>query len=165
MNTDRDDAELEQILKTWRPAVPAPGVRERVTAAALDAWGAPSGAVPWPRLWLSAAAALVIVTLSGRLNDVLLNRWTGGGSLVAEREEREEPSELAGVSAGWPAWMRGGDGVTLAGQEGPAAADRRQLLRELLNDAPLPVKGPDEPPSAIWRRERPGRQNAGLQWS
>ncbi len=71
--TNGEHERIERILKQVHSPEPSDELRDRVTTSAREAWGQTPTDIPWQvplrRLALSAAAAVVIVSLANHFSD------------------------------------------------------------------------------------------------
>ena len=72
-----DDPEIETLLRRYQPSGPAPGLRARIVAPAIDAGRT------WP--WLAAAAALVAATIGLHMSTSRLERQMAPSGAFNER--------------------------------------------------------------------------------
>ncbi|MEN6426386.1 MAG: hypothetical protein ABFE13_13580, partial [Phycisphaerales bacterium] len=85
--TDKQYDRAERLLKRARPLEPSDELRERVMDAARRAWKETPAEVPWQipfrRLAMSAAAAIVIVSSTNFFSDHAVGRWRADRPVVA----------------------------------------------------------------------------------
>lgn len=72
-----DDREIETLLRRYQPSGPAPGLRARIVAPAIDAGRT------WP--WLAAAAALLAATIGLHMSTSRLGRQLAPSGAFNER--------------------------------------------------------------------------------
>ena len=74
-----ENDKLEQIIRRAHPTEPSPLLKERITAEARKAWNQTSLEMPWQipvwRLAASAAAAMLIISITNLSSDLTLKRW------------------------------------------------------------------------------------------
>jgi len=91
---DRDNFEIEQLLRRVRPTEPSPEVRARITGAARAAWNGPATGSAWRiafrRLAVSTAAAVVMVSAADYASRRAVAPWQSTGPAVA----RLDPAEI-----------------------------------------------------------------------
>jgi hypothetical protein len=96
--TGRNNNEIERLLRRAKLPEPSAELKERVTSAARKAWNEASPDIPWQvpvrQLAISAAAAMLMVSLANYYGDHMLTGWQPNGSASAV----EEPSD----SGDWP---------------------------------------------------------------
>ncbi len=96
---DKERDRAEHLMRRGRPVVPSRQLKDRVTSVAAITWGQTSSEIPWQaplsRLALSAAAALLIVSLADTFSKSLVP-GKKGGDLQATINER---MDLNGLSA------------------------------------------------------------------
>jgi hypothetical protein len=89
-DADRQNRELEGLLKRLRPAEPSAELKARVTGAARKAWKEAPEDIPWriplKRLAVSVAAAIVIVSSASYFSEQTLTPWRPHGLVVAQME-------------------------------------------------------------------------------
>ena len=77
--TNDNHHELEQILRRVRPAEPPAELRERIVGAARKTWKETPAEIPWQipfqRLAISAAAAVLIVSCANQFSRQAVVRW------------------------------------------------------------------------------------------
>jgi hypothetical protein len=87
--TDKESDALERLLKKASVGEPSRPLKERVTAAAREAWVAGEQQISWRvplrRLAVSAAAAVFIISLTHYACDHLVGRWQSGTGGVVVR--------------------------------------------------------------------------------
>ena len=99
MKAQRDkNRDVEQVLKAACPTGPSSQLKRQVIGAAKRAWRREPQEISWQvplrRLAVSAAAAVLVVSLTNLAVDRSLVRWQAGGRWVASRE----PSDVEAVS-------------------------------------------------------------------
>ena len=76
---EKENDKLEYILKKAHIPEPTPILKERITTEAKKAWNQSSQEIPWQipvrRLVASAAAAVIIVSITNFYNEHVLKRW------------------------------------------------------------------------------------------
>ena len=77
--TNHDNHEIEQVLRKVRPTEPSAELRERVVSASRKAWKETPAEIPWQipfrRLAISAAAAVLIVSCANLFSRQAVVRW------------------------------------------------------------------------------------------
>ena len=97
---DMDNDKLEQLLRKAHPSEPSPLLKERITAEAKKAWNQASVEVSWQipimRLAASAAAAIIIVSITNFASNHSLKRWHPGDVEIIKVEvpDLEELPEM-----------------------------------------------------------------------
>ena len=96
--TSRENQEIERLLRRAKLPEPSAELKERVITAARQAWGQTTPDIPWQipirRLVVSAAAAVLMVSLANYCGDHACAGWQSNGSTAAA----EEPAD----SGDWP---------------------------------------------------------------
>jgi hypothetical protein len=76
---DIENNKLEHLLRKAHPSEPSPLLKERITTEAKKAWNQTSPEIPWQipvmRLVASAAAAVIIISISNLFSDHALQQW------------------------------------------------------------------------------------------
>jgi hypothetical protein len=76
---EKENDKLEQILKKAHIPEPTPKLKERIITEAKKSWNQSSQEIPWQipvkRLAASAAAAVIIVSITNFYNEHTLKRW------------------------------------------------------------------------------------------
>jgi len=76
---EKEKEKLEQILRKAHIPEPTPILKERITTEAKKAWNQSSEEIPWHipmrRLVASAAAAVIILSITNFYNEHTLKRW------------------------------------------------------------------------------------------
>jgi hypothetical protein len=96
--TDRENNEIECLLRRAKLPEPSAELKERVTSAARHAWDQAAPDVPWQvpvrRLLVSAAAAVLMISLANYCGD----------HVSAGRQSRESPAvaEVPSDLGNWP---------------------------------------------------------------
>ena len=76
---EKENDKLEQILKKAHIPEPTPILKERITTEAKKVWNQNSQEIPWQiparRLLASAAAAVIIMSITNFYNEHTLKRW------------------------------------------------------------------------------------------
>jgi hypothetical protein len=79
---DMENDKLEHLLRRAHPSEPSPLLKERITNEAKKAWSQSSLEMPWQvpvwRLAASAAAAVLIISISNFSSDYTLKQWHPG---------------------------------------------------------------------------------------
>ena len=85
--TNHDNHEIEQVLRKVRPTEPSAELRERVVSASRKAWKETPAEIPWQipfrRLAISAAAAVLIVSCANLFSRQAVVRWRADRPAVA----------------------------------------------------------------------------------
>jgi len=150
--TDRDNHEVEQLLRKVRPVEPSAEARQRITGAAREAWNESGAGRTWRiafrRLGVSAAAAVVMISIAEYASYRAVAPWQSCGPPAVARVEIEEIEE-------WPEMPRSPALRQLVATRRPAGPDAATLLdymermRETLSEteqgrspkAPAPTNG------------------------
>jgi hypothetical protein len=76
---DMENNKLENFLRKVHPSEPSPLLKERITFEAKKAWNQTSTDMPWQipirRLVASAAAAVLIISITNLFSDYTLQQW------------------------------------------------------------------------------------------
>ncbi|MCP4260755.1 MAG: hypothetical protein GY774_25000 [Planctomycetes bacterium] len=95
---DMNNDKIEHLLRRAHPSEPSPLLKERITTEARKVWNQTSVDMPWQipirRLVASAAAAVLIISITNFSSDHALKRWHPGDAQVT----REQLSDLEIVS-------------------------------------------------------------------
>jgi hypothetical protein len=89
-----ENERIENFLRTAHLSEPSPQLKERITAEAKKLWNQSSGELPWwipfRRLAVSAAAAVLIIWLANCSSDYALGRWRAAKIVAAV----EQPGDI-----------------------------------------------------------------------
>ena len=146
---------IERLLKQVRPPEPSPLLKRRVTGAAGRAWSETSSAVPWQiplrRLAVSAAAAVLVVSLANIYSDYALARWRSAGSAAIGRSPAESG---AWAEAPYSPCVRWPANVMRASSARDVSAllNYVERVRQILNETP--PNGAGEQPASMEGRGR-----------
>ena len=138
MNEPRSEHDrIARLLKQAHLPEPSPPLHDRVTTAARQAWDRESTDVPWQiplrRLALSAAAAVIVVSLANHLSNVAGPRVRPDGP-VAASVPNPEFEELAEMVYG-PARSRlATDHRKPSVVDGATLRDKMENMRAVLDD-------------------------------
>ena len=98
---ERQDMEIERLLERVHLPEPSPALHDRIATAARQAWDREPTDVPWQiplrRLALSAAAAVVIVSLANFGSDLLVSSTHLARPFEANSESTRNASDAIGV--------------------------------------------------------------------
>ena len=76
---DLENDKIEHLLRRAHPSEPSPLLKERITTEAKKAWNRTTVEIPWQipvrRLAASAAAAVLIISITNFSNDRALKGW------------------------------------------------------------------------------------------
>ena len=135
--TNAEHERIERLLKQARLPEPSAQLRDRVTAAAKQAWDHTPTDVPWQvplrRLALSAAAAVIVVSLANHLGNVAGPQARPDGPVAASISD-SDIGELAEMVYG-PSRSQLG-----TSRRGPSAAngitlrDKIESIRNILDE-------------------------------
>jgi hypothetical protein len=93
-DTYSENERIENLLRTVHLTEPSPQLKERITAEAKKLWNQSSAEVAWwipfRRLAVSAAAAVLIIWLANCSSDLALGRWRSANVLAAI----EQPADI-----------------------------------------------------------------------
>jgi hypothetical protein len=85
---DKENNDIECLLKKARPAEPSAQLKARITGAAREAWNEPPAEIPWRiglrRLAISAAAAVLMISCSNYYSVWSVARWQAGPPVAAK---------------------------------------------------------------------------------
>lgn len=88
---NEESREIERLLEMMRLAKPSAQLRERVTAAAREAWHEDVTEAPWriglKRLAISTAAAVLIVSIANYFSNLSVAKWQPGRPATAVMEQ------------------------------------------------------------------------------
>lgn len=92
-----ENERIENLLRTVHLSEPSPHLRERITAEAKKVWNQAPSELPWRipfrRLAVSAAAAVMIIWLANYSSDRALGRWRSAQVLAVV----EQPADLGAL--------------------------------------------------------------------
>lgn len=128
---------IERLLKQARLPEPSSQLRERVTTAAKQAWDQAPTDVPWQiplrRLVLSAAAAVIVVSLANHLGDVV-GPQAQPVSPVAASISNPDIEELAEMVYGPSRSQLGANRRGPSAVDGATLRDKIESIRNILDD-------------------------------
>lgn len=158
---------LEHLLKQARPVAPTPQLKVRVTSAAGKAWGRATLEVPWQvplrRLAVSAAAAVLVVSLAKAFSNCIAPGWHHTES-PATRSESIDLNDLS--LTGYDAYVRHLTASTCrsSGASGLTLRDHMERVREMLKESRSSENGrpSTSPPGRSWLAPTAGRT---MSWS
>ena len=94
---DMENDKLEHLLRRAHPSEPSPLLKKRITSEAKKAWSQSSLEIPWQipvwRLAASAAAAVLIISITNFSSDLILKRWHTG-DILSTQEQLPKPDIL-----------------------------------------------------------------------
>jgi len=129
---------VERLLQGARLSEPSGRLKDRVTKGALEVWRAGPADVPWQiplrRLAVSAAAAVLIVSLANLAADRALMRGRAGVARAAHREAADleaVPEEMYGSLARRLLAAN----LRVSGAFGARLEEYREQMRQVLDEA------------------------------
>ena len=94
---DIENDKIEHLLRKAHIPEPSPMLKERITTEAKKVWNQTSAEIPWQiplrRLVASAAAAVLVISITNFSNDLTLKRWHPG-DIRATKEQLPKPEVL-----------------------------------------------------------------------
>ena len=94
---DIENDKIERLLRRAHPSEPSPMLKEHITTEAKKVWNQTSVEIPWQipiiRLIASAAAAVLIISITNFSNDRSLKRWRPGDVTIT-KEQLPKPEFL-----------------------------------------------------------------------
>jgi len=90
---EKENDKLEYILKKAHIPEPTHILKERITTEAKKAWNQSSQEIPWQiparRLAASAAAAVLIISLTNLYNEHTLKRWHSKDDVITSKQSHD----------------------------------------------------------------------------
>jgi hypothetical protein len=87
---DMNNDKIENLLRRANPSEPSPLLKERITTEARKVWNQTSVEIPWQtpvkRLVASAAAAVLVISITNFSNDRALKNWRPGDAQVTRKQ-------------------------------------------------------------------------------
>jgi len=153
--TNAEHERIERLLKQARLPQPSSQLHDRVTTAAKQTWDREATDVPWKiplrRLALSAAAAVIVVSLANHLGDVA-GPQARPGSPVAASISNPDMEEMAEMVYS-PSRYRLGTGRRRTSEIGGARLrDKMESIRRMFDE--LEDNGIQAPPTPSGGRSR-----------
>ena len=94
---DIENDKIEHLLRRAHPSEPSPLLKERITTEAKKVWSQTSAEIPWQipirRLVASAAAAVLVISITNFSNDRVLKNWRPR-NIRATKEQLPKPEVL-----------------------------------------------------------------------
>ena len=130
-----DNEQLEDLLRMAHLPEASPELKQRITAEARKAWKQTSAEVSWGiplrRLVASAAAAVLIVSLTNYSSDLALDKWRSGESFPVGSEYQSLPEMPYGPFAKHLATVS----RKPSGMDASALRDHVETVRRALDDS------------------------------